>query len=559
MLDLSDEAAARRLVAEYAERIPPHDRDGPWAFDQDRAVEAVLFYPRHLTFTRGEWAGRPFVLVDWQARDIIIPAFGWLDIRDGTRRYRRVRIWVPRKNGKTELIGGVGLMHLVCDGEAGAEVYSIATKEDQARICFDAAKAMVRRSPSLGRHVHCFADSLWCDELAGVWRPLAGIPKGSHGKGASALLNDELHEQSDDRLYKFLADGMGARRQPMDWAISTAGEQSGFGWEEWNTNLDIKRGVIDDPRTLVAIYAADKDDDWQDPATWAKANPNLGISVKRTFLDDQFNKARRLARHENDFKRYHLNIWTGQSERWLKIDDWDACGGVWRAGDPKLWESRFDDFRGRPCTGGVDLASTTDTCAAAYLFPPAGPDPSWAVLVRFWLPLDDLEERCRLSRVPFDQWIADGAIVGTPGNAADHEAIEVQLRDDCERFQIERIGFDPWNAAQMMIRLNAWAGRDEDLAVKVSQTMLGLSGASKALERHVLRHGIDHGGHPVLRWMASNVAVVRDEKDNIMPAKKRSAQKIDGIAALVNAQAVADTQESEQQSYLASGELLILA
>lgn len=335
---------------------------------------------------------------------------------------------------------------------------------------------------------------------------------------------------------------MGARQQPMEWTISTAGEQTGFGWELWNACLDLANGTIDDPRTLVATYAAGADDDWHDPAVWRKANPNYGVSLGHEYMVDQYQKALRLARHENDFKRYHLNLWVGQAERWLKIDIWDRCG-VWRLGQPKPWLDRFDAFAGRICFIGVDLASTTDTCAVVLLFPPSGSSPNWDVLARFYLPDSDITERSRHSRVPFEDWAAEGAIELTPGNVADHDRIERDLAEMLDRFEVKGVGFDPWNATSMMIRLNE---RQSDVAIKVPQTMLGLSGASKMLERLVLDGKLDHAGHPVLRWMASNVAIVKDEKENIMPAKKKSAQKIDGITALATALAVASGFEAPE-------------
>jgi phage terminase large subunit-like protein len=538
-LDLSQEADVRRLVDEYAERQGLEL--GPYHFNREHAVQAVLFFPRHLRLTKGEWAGRPFVLQRWQAWDIVIPAFGWKD-QDGTRRFRRAHIWVPRKNGKTELLGGLGAIHLVCDGEHGGEIYSIASKEEQARITFDVGKAMIRRGPDeLKRHLRLFADCIWCEPFSASWRPLGGMPKGSHGKGPSVIIGDEVHEWVDDRLHKFLRDGMGARQQPMEWTISTAGEQQGFGWELWNVCQDLLNGTLEDPRTLAVIYAAGPKDDWGSPDVWAKANPNLNVSLKLKFLNDQYQQARRLARYENDFKRYHLDLWVGQAERWLKIEDWDK-GGVWRTGQQKLWLERFESFRGRRCFGGVDLASTQDTCALIWLFEPGGARQTWDVLCRFWLPSDGLAERVRHSRVSWDAWAHEGAVTLTDGNAADYDRIEADIRDDLDLFDVQKLGFDPWNANQIMISLNK---EREDIAVKVPQTMLGVSGGTKRVERQVLRGELDHGGHPILRWMAGNCAVVKDEKENIMVAKRRSAAKIDGIAALCTAEALAAGFEDE--------------
>lgn len=527
-LDLSSEADVRRGVATYAET---HGRTfDRFHFDDEAAVQAILFFPHFCRLTKAEYAGRPFVLSDWQAFDIVAPAFGW-KCEDGTRRFRRSTIWVPRKNGKTELMAGTALIHLICDGEFGGEGYAVATKEEQARIVFDAARRMVLLNEDLRQHIQPFKDSLYCEALFAAFKPLGGKSEGTHGKGPSFRIADELHEFKDDRLLQFLDQGTGARQQPMAWDISTAGLQQGYGWELWNVCRNLAEGTIIDHRTLVAIYAADDGDDPYDPEVWAKANPNLGISLKLDYMRDQAELARRSSRHENDFKRYHLNQWVGQVKRWLKMDRWAACTSSTK---PDAWKTAFDDLVGRPCFGGVDLASTRDICALVWVFPPVTGD-KWRILCRFWLPRADLADRVRHERVPYDNWEHDGAIRLTDGDAADHDAIKRQILEDFERYDVKGIGFDPWNAHKLMIEINEMR---PDIAVKVNQTMGALSGPSKLLERLVLTGALDHGNHPILRWMASNVATVSDGNGNIKPAKDKSTQKIDGIVALIIALAL---------------------
>jgi len=533
-LDLTQEADVRRGVDAYVEMHG--DTFDRFHFEKETAVQAILFFPRYCRLTKAEFAGRPFVLTDWQAFDIVAPAFGW-KCDDGTRRYRRGTVWVPRKNGKTELMAGVSLAHLLCDGEFGGEGYAVATKEEQARIVFDAARRMVLLNEDLRQHIQAFKDSLYCEQLFSVFKPLGGKAEGQHGKGPSFRIADELHEFRDDRLLQFLDQGTGARQQPMAWDISTAGLQQGYGWELWNVCRNLAEGTITDHRTLIAIYAADEDDDPYDPATWIKANPNFGISLKREYMQDQAELARRSSRHENDFKRYHLNQWVGQVTRWLKMDRWALCAS---SKDDKAWKTAFEDLRGRQCFIGVDLASTRDLCAEVIVFPPAGDD-WWRVLCRFWLPDAGLQDRVRHERVPYDIWANEGAVMLTEGDAADHDAIKRQLLDDCETYDVQGIGFDPWNAHKLMIELNEIR---PDIAVKVNQTMASLSGPSKLLERLVLTGVLDHANHPVLKWMAANVATYSDGNGNIKPAKDKSTQKIDGIVALIIALALTQGEEA---------------
>lgn len=526
-LDLAREADVRAAVSAYAATLEPHPE---FYFSEEAAVRAILFFPHWCRLTKGPAAGRPFVLQPWQAFEIIAPVFGWR-CDDGTRRYRRASVWLPRKNGKTELMAGTALQHLIADGELGGEGYCVALKEEQARILFKAARDMVLLNPALKALIQPFADTLWHDDSFSKFTMLGGRSDGTHGKGPSFRIADELHEFKDDRLLQFLDTGMGARLQPMAWDISTAGLQQGYGWELWNTCRQIAEGTIKDERALVVIYAADETDDPWDPATWAKANPNLGVSIPLINMRDEAQKARRSTRSENDFRRYKLNLWVGQISRWLKMERWTACSASRRA---DAWRTDEQALAGRKCFIGVDLASTRDICAEVLVFPPAGGD-GWRVLCRFWLPGADLEDRIRSERVPYDLWAADGAIRITEGDAADHDAIKAQILADLERFDVQGIGVDPWNAHKLMVELNEIY---PDLTVRVAQTMATLSGPSKLLERLVLTQNLDHGNHPVLRWMADNVATISDTNGNIKPAKNRSTQKIDGIVALIIALAL---------------------
>lgn len=535
-LDFASERDVRYAVDGYVERAG--ETFGRYHFNREHAVQAILFFPRYCRLTKGDAAGRPFPLSDWQALDIIGPAWGW-KCENGSRRYRRATIWVPRKNAKSELMGGVSHLHLLGDGEYGGEGYCVATKEDQARIVLDVARRMVLLNEDLAEHMRVFADSIYCEELFASFRVLGGKAEGTHGKGASFRIADELHEFKDDRLLKFIDQGMGARAQPMSWDISTAGLQSGYGWELWNVSRKLHEGILRDDRTLVAIYAANPDDDPYDPVTWARANPNLGISLKREYLIDAAEIAKRSSRDENDFKRYHLNLWVGQIQRWLKIEQWNACGP---ANDDDAWRRASEELRGRKGYIGVDLAEVSDTCSEVIVFPPAGGDPKWRVLVRIWLPEDGIEDRVRHEMVPWDNWAAVGAVTLTPGDCADHEEIRRQIMADLETYDIQAVGFDPWQALAIMNAINEV---QPGMAVKVSQSMGGMSNATKMLERLVRQALMDHGNHPILRWMADNVTIMRDSNGNIKPDRKRSTQKIDGIVALVIALALTDMASDE--------------
>lgn len=515
-------------------------REGRFWYDERAADAAVGFFHNHLVLTEGEWAGRPFKLEPWQEHDIVRPLFGWKR-EDGTRRYRRCFVWVPRKNGKTELAAGVSLLSLLGDGEPGAQVFSIAAEKDQAALVFNKAVQMVSRSPTLARHLETYKDSIYCAALNGSFRPLSGKPQGKHGLNMSGLVGDEIHEWKNGDLYTFIHDSAAARRQPLEVLISTAGVSGGYGEEVWNECKALQAGEIDDPSTLVVIYAADPEDDWADPATWAKANPNLGVSVKVEALAEAARLAKQVPRLENDFKRYRLNVWTDQATRWLPIDaaddqgrkfGWDHCAG------PVGWKDLEQKLRHKRCFGGLDLSAVQDLSALSWWFPvqPGLETPVW--LVRFWKPADLVKQHAARDKVPYDQFVRDGALLTTPGNVIDHSAIREQVYRDAETFKVAFYGerreadqgglaIDRFDATETLVKLH-----EEGVpVVRYGQGFVSMNAPAKELERLTLSNGFHHGAHPLLRRHAMAVAVETDAAGNIKPAKDKSTQRIDGIVS----------------------------
>lgn len=527
-------------------------------YDAATASAACDFFPRHLRLTKGEWRGRPFDLEAWQSRGFIAPLFGWKRVVSGApksswpRRYRKSRMWVPRKNGKTEILAGIANLLLVADGEPAAELYAIASDKNQANIVFKVSQAMAVQSPTLAPELEFLTTSTYCAALAGTFRPLSGKPTGKHGFNPSGCLGDEAHEWESDDLHRFVIDGMSARRQPLDVIISTAGNRNTFGHTLFQECERIDAGVIDDPETLVTIYAADPNDDWQDPQTWAKANPNYGISVKPDAMANEAREAAAIPRLENNFKRYKLNIWAEQDTRWLPMASWRACD-LSADGDHLRWQRLFDELRGRKCWGGLDLASIQDITALCWYFPPVGETDRAVMLWRFWVPGDGVAVRSKRDGIPYDQWVASGAITATEGNITDYNRVRRDIDDDRQRFDVQAIGLDKFNSSQMVIDLMA----DGAPAKWFPQSMMSMSPPSKQLERLVLSKNLDHGGHPVARWMASNAAIISDHNDNIRPSKEKSSEKIDGIAAAVMAIGMT-LGEAVPDSYMATTPIMIL-
>ena len=334
-------------------------------FDKDAANLAVRFFEKLLLHSKGEWAGKPFKLQDWQREDIIRPLFGWKrkdapKIEDCTRRYRTAYIEIPRKNGKSTLCAGLALYLLFADGEPGAEVYSAAADTDQARIVFEEAQRMVETSPALSEHGQIYRRSIIVKSERSTYRVISADAHTKHGFNAHGIVFDELHAQPNRELWDVLNTSTGARRQPLMIMITTAGvyDPNSICWEQHEYARQVLNGAIDDPSYFAYIAAADEDDDWTSPVVWAKANPGLGETIKLDYLEAECRRAIQSPAYQNTFRRLHLNQWTSQDERWLDMAAWNAC------------KREFPDLKGRACFGGLDLASTTDIAAFVLCFPP---------------------------------------------------------------------------------------------------------------------------------------------------------------------------------------------
>lgn len=531
--------------------------EGEFWFDEKTASAAVGFFKSHIKLTEGEWSGRPFVLEPWQENDIVRPLFGWKRA-DGTRRYRRCYVWVARKNGKTELAAGIALLMLLGDAEPAGQVYSMALDKDQASIVFDKSVSMVSKSPTLQDSLSTFKTSVYCATLNAAFKPLSGKAEGKHGFSASGLIGDEIHEWKSGDLYQFIHDSEGARRQPLEFLISTAGKKGTYAEEVYEECLKINEGLIDDPETLVVIYAAEPEDDWSDPKTWLKANPNLGVSKKLETMQSLCREARQKPRLENGFKNYHLNIWTDSATLWLPLnssDDegnkfgWDHCKGPidWR-----LLEARL---KGLTCFGGLDLSSINDLSALVWFFPTQDGLETPVLLPRFFKPKDHLKAHGKRDRLNYERWAEQGALSATPGNVVDYAFIKDQIYRDGEQFQIAHAGshkleqgqgglaIDRWNATQIAVELQ----QEELPVVLFGQGFFSMSAPSKELERLVLCNGLHHGGHPLLREHVKVVAVEENPAGDIKPAKNKSTKRIDGVVASVMGIGIAANFEKGDQ------------
>jgi phage terminase large subunit-like protein len=529
---------------------------GKFWFDPAAAACAIAWIETYCRHTEGEWFARPFVLARWQ-RGIVRKLFGWKRA-DGTRRYRRLWLEVGRKNGKTEFAAALALLLFCADGEQRGQIYSLATDKDQARIVFDKAATMVALSEELRREIEILKPSMWCAALLSAFKPLSAKPDAKHGFSPSGVIGDEVHAWASGELYEVVHEGEGARAQPLDILITTAGKRGeNFAWEMHEHALAVIKGEIAEDDLLVAIFAADDDDDWTDPKCWAKANPNLGISPKIEFLESECRGARQSPRKENRFRQYYLNQWVEQSTRWIPMEYWALCTAApaaadvkrfladaerdpsllaiaraARAHDPLLWQTLRARMIGKRCAGGLDLATTSDLAAHALWFPAEKPGMRDTILWRFWLPRETLLKLKATERARYEAWAKSGALTLTPGNVTDYAFIKKDVLADAKLYRMTALGIDRWNATQLATELLNVEGLPVEL---FGQGFASMSGPSKEFEREFLGLQLEHGNHPVAAWMARNVAIEQDPTDNIKPTKKDSGGKIDGIVAAIMA------------------------
>lgn len=481
-------------------------------------VEDVLaFFRGCLTHTKGALAGSPFLPSAWQVSDILSPLFGSL-LPSGLRQYRTCYVEIPRKNGKSTLAAGVALYLLFADREPGAEVVSAAADRDQASIVFDIAKSMVQASPLLRERCTIYRKEIVTRNGNRYWA-ISADAFTKHGLSPSGIIFDELHTQPDRELWDVLTTGTGARRQPITLALTTAGyDRTSLCWEIHQRAIRVRDGVEVDPTFLPVIYAADEKDDWREEATWRKANPGYGVSVREDYFRQKVQQAVNSVADEQTFRRLHLNQWTESQTRWVALDRWDACGGTVNP----------DDLEGRECYAGLDLASTMDLCSLVLLFPDG---PGYQILPYYWVPETAVRKRVRDGRTPIDAWAASGHIDVTPGDVLDYDRVRARINELSQKYNMRELAIDRWNATQLAVQLQG----DGVNVVMFGQGYQSMSAPTKEMEKLILAGKVAHGGHPVLRWNVSNVTIEQDAAGNQKPSKKKSAEKIDGVVATIMA------------------------
>jgi len=479
------------------------------------AQRVINFFREMLTLEDG----RPFVLQPFQ-QFIVGSVFGWYG-PDGFRRFRTAYVEIGKGNGKTPMAAGIGVYALVADGEPSAEVYSAATAHHQAAICFKDAVGFVERNQELSKLIKKQMGSLAVLSTRSVFRPLSSEHKGLDGKRVHMGLIDELHEHPSGIVVDKIRAGTKARQNALIFEITNSGwDRASVCWAHHKMSLDVLEGNIENDSWFAYVSALDEGDSWQDEKVWLKANPGLGTIPTLKYLRELVEEAKDMPSKENLVRRLNFCEWTEQSERAIPMDVWDKGAEPFEA----------EDLLGRPCFGGLKISQVQDLSAFVLVFPPVGEEEASLVLCWYWAPEDDVTSRAQTG-VPYDAWAKGGHMQPTPSNSTDEGRIAKKIVELAGQYQIRSVGINTGYAGIAGAVLTEQFG--EEWLVSIGQTHRSLNAATQEMLKLLKAERLSHGGHPVLRWNASNLSVKTNAEGEAMPDQEKSAERTPGIVGIV--------------------------
>ncbi len=517
------------------------------------ADNAVRFFPELLTHHIGEWAGRPFELMEYQKKLLTRPIFGWKNVKTGLRRFRKVFAFLPKGAGKSPWGAGTGLYMTLLDNEPAAEVYAVAGDREQARTVHDNAKVMVEQSPDLSEECEVYRDSISHPGTRSFYKVLSSDASTKHGFRPHCVVFDELHAQKNRDLFEALRKSMAKRRQPLLILVSHAGvDDESICYEEYEYGKNVLVGTVEDDACLPVIFEMTDEDDWTDPAVWYRVNPGHGITVQHDAVMSECKEAISEPRKRNDFLRFHGNRWVNQAVAWLPIEWWDRC------------QKAPADLVGLQVAGGLDGSQKIDLMSFVLTFREmlerdekieiVGEESTTEqaikkmvslnykihVLPFFWMPEATMEERIKQDRIPYDIWRDAGFLKVTEGGIIDYDVVVRDIEDIVNIFPLlkeSQIGYDPAFMTDVAQRLR---GPDKDSPkinmVEVLQNYKYMAEPCQVLEALLKTERVTHDNNKCMRWNVNCVSVKTDDAGRIRPVKPRSSTKrIDGVVAMIMA------------------------
>jgi phage terminase large subunit-like protein len=490
------------------------DLERPDLYFDEKAFNRVVRFVSEFKHFKGPKAGEYFRPEPWQLF-ILANMFGLKRRETGLRKYNYADVYVPRKNGKTFLAAGVAGYFLLKDGEAGPEVYTAAVDQAQARLCYDASEELILSS-IFRDDVKKYNWGMKSPGNVGVFKPLSKDTKNKDGLNIHAAICDERHAWPSTEIYDVIKTGMGSRSQPMLLSISTAGiDTSNPYFADIEVYKEILLGLKEKDNHFLLLFCPDEGDAWDDPATWAKVNPNLGVSLSLDYMRAECNEAKlRGGTYQVAFQTKNLNMWVNAPDVWLSDDDVVENSGPF---DVSL-------LKGEECYVGLDLASKGDISAVCLFFPKFK-------VVRFIFTVPEAKVIEQQDRVDYRLWADRGWLTVVPGKVLDEDWFVDYILGELEPYNVKCIAYDPWAMWNIVPKLRKY----ESKLMAYQQSLKFLSVPMKWVETEVLKHSLNFLGNPVIRWMFRNVVPYVDPNLNIRPDKARSRNKIDGVSALIDA------------------------
>lgn len=535
----------QKVYKTYRHVIREMDRkDNEYFYDPRRANHIIEFFENYLRQSKGKCGGQLVKLELWE-KAMLATAYGFIDI-EGYRQYRETLLIVGKKNGKSLLASGVGLYMLHADGEPGPEIYAVATKRDQAKIIWQEAKRMVRKSPALAKRTRSLVAELDSDWNDGIFKPLASDSDTLDGLNIHCALMDEIHQWKNGRaLFDIIADGVIAREQPMIFETSTAGTIREDIYDDKYEEAERIINGYDDPdgyhdeHFLPLIYELDSRNEWTDPGAWIKANPGLGPIKSKKALADKVEKAKANPALVRNLVCKEFNIRETSSEAWLNFEELDNRETF-----------NLQKLKPRYGIGGADLSSTTDLTAAKVIFR-VPDDPKLYVLSMYWIAEDLLEKRVKEDQIPYDKWHERELLRLCPGNSVHAKYVKDWFVEVQEKLDIYLpwIGYDSWSAKYWVEDMADYFGKNA--MVPVIQGKKTLSDPMKRLHNDLCSKLVIYNNNPIDKWCLANTAYDEDKNGNIQPHKtSKPTRRIDGTAALLDAYMVYLDKRDEYMSMI---------
>ena len=528
----------KKLVADL------QNADSDFYFDRKRAEHPIAFIEKFCHPSKGKQANKPLRLMLWQ-KAMIEAIFGFVDI-EGNRKYRRVFLLIGRKNGKSAIASALGLYMMIADNENGSQILATAAKKDQAKIIWQEAKLMVKKSPTLRKMIKTRVADMIADFNDAEFKPLASDSDSLDGLNAHCSLMDEIHSwkgRGGRPLYDVIVDSMSAREQPLILITTTSGTTREDIFDELREEMsDIIDGWSNpegyqDERTIPFMYELDDAEEWRDEQMWVKANPGIGVIKKFQSLKEKVDLAKQNPRMVRNMLCKEFNINESDTDAWLSFNDFNS-------------EATFDidELKPRYFIGGIDLSATTDLTCATALFALHDDPQKLYVLQKYFMPSDLFAERIKDDRVPYDKWLEQGIIKLSGESKVDYKDItvwftELQTAHDIYPF---KIGYDAWSSGYLVDEMKNAFG--PSVPEGVYQGYRSLSSPMKALGADLTSGKVNYNNNGLLKWCISNTRVKTDENANIKPVKGNNPRKrIDGLASLLDAYA---TFERYMEEYL---------